>query len=45
MDILMKDEFYPDLNKSDLFPDYIATKSGHTRGINISHYRSLSNWI
>jgi zinc D-Ala-D-Ala dipeptidase len=32
MDELMKTEFYPTLDKPDLFPDYIATKSGHTRG-------------
>jgi zinc D-Ala-D-Ala dipeptidase len=32
MDILMKEEFYPTLEKPDLFPDYIATKSGHSRG-------------
>lgn len=31
-DLLMKQENYPDLSKLDLFPDYIATKSGHTRG-------------
>lgn len=24
--------YYPELPKSDLFPDYIATKSGHSRG-------------
>lgn len=34
-DVLMKDEFYPTLNKTDLFPEYIATKSGHTRGSTI----------
>ncbi len=27
----MKTEFYPTLNKDQLFPDYIAYKSGHTR--------------
>lgn len=32
MDLLMKEEFYPTLDKLELFPDYIATKSGHTRG-------------
>lgn len=32
MDLLMKDEFYPTLEKLELFPDYIATKSGHSRG-------------
>jgi len=32
-DVLMKPYFYPDLDKSVLFPqDYIAEKSGHTRG-------------
>jgi len=31
-DVLMKEEFYPTLDKADLFPNYIATKSGHTRG-------------
>lgn len=28
----MKDYFYPELNKDVLVPDYIARKSGHTRG-------------
>ena len=28
----MKQYFYPDLNKNVLIPDYIARKSGHTRG-------------
>ncbi len=28
----MKQYFYPDLNKDVLIPDYIARKSGHTRG-------------
>ncbi len=28
----MKTEFYPFVNKTDLFPTYIATKSGHSRG-------------
>ena len=32
MDVLMKTEFYPTIDKPDLFPDYIATKSGHSRG-------------
>jgi zinc D-Ala-D-Ala dipeptidase len=32
MDVLMKEEFYPTIDKPDLFPDYIATKSGHSRG-------------
>lgn len=33
MDTLTKLEFYPTLNKAtELFPDYIATRSGHTRG-------------
>ncbi|MBT2413305.1 M15 family metallopeptidase [Streptomyces sp. ISL-12] len=32
-DELMKDEFYPQVEKSDLFTDgYIAAKSGHSRG-------------
>jgi D-alanyl-D-alanine dipeptidase len=31
-DSLMKQEFYPTLDKSDLFPDYIAKRSGHSRG-------------
>lgn len=31
-DLLMKREFYPTLDKPSLFPDYIATKSGHSRG-------------
>jgi D-alanyl-D-alanine dipeptidase len=31
-DILMKEEFYPELNKSQLFPEYIAYHSGHSRG-------------
>lgn len=34
-DLLMKDEFYPTMDKVDLFPDYIATKSGHSRGSTI----------
>ena len=28
----MKGEFFPTLNKSQLFPDYIALQSGHSRG-------------
>ena len=33
LDILTKGEFYPDnKNKSSLFPQYIALKSGHSRG-------------
>ncbi|KRX07335.1 Hedgehog signaling/DD-peptidase zinc-binding domain [Pseudocohnilembus persalinus] len=28
----MKEEFYPTLNKDELFPEYIAYKSGHSRG-------------
>jgi len=28
----MKEYFYPELNKDVLIPDYIARKSGHTRG-------------
>ena len=36
LDILTKTEFYPTLDKStDLFPEYIATKSGHSRGSTI----------
>ena len=31
-DTLTKQEFYPTMNKVDLFPQYIATKSGHSRG-------------
>ena len=31
-DTLMKTYFYPTFDKRDLFPDYIATRSGHTRG-------------
>ncbi len=31
-DTRMKQYFYPDLNKDVLIPDYIARKSGHTRG-------------
>lgn len=32
-DTLMKHEFYPELNKTQLFPlGYISTRSGHTRG-------------
>jgi len=31
-DIVTKGEFYPTLNKSQLFPDYIAVQSGHSRG-------------
>ena len=35
-DTLMKAEFYPDVEKKDLFKlDYIAAKSGHTRGSTI----------
>jgi zinc D-Ala-D-Ala dipeptidase len=32
MDILMKEEFYPTLDKPDLFPDYLVTTSSHSRG-------------
>ena len=32
MDILTKNEFYPTIDKSSLFPEYIATSSGHSRG-------------
>ena len=31
-DLQAKATWYPNLNKSDLFPDYIATRSGHSRG-------------
>ena len=31
-DLKAKATWYPNLNKSDLFPDYIATRSGHSRG-------------
>ena len=31
-DVVTKGEFYPTLNKTQLFPDYIATESGHSRG-------------
>jgi len=31
----MKGEFFPTLNKSQLFPDYIAVHSGHSRGSTI----------
>jgi D-alanyl-D-alanine dipeptidase len=31
-DTLTKREFYPTLEKTTLFPEYIATKSGHSRG-------------
>jgi hypothetical protein len=31
-DLVTKGEFYPTLNKSQLFPEYIAEKSGHSRG-------------
>ncbi len=32
-DTLMKQQYYPDVDKKDLFKlDYIASKSGHTRG-------------
>ena len=34
-DIVTKGEFYPTLNKSQLFPDYIAVQSGHSRGSTI----------
>lgn len=30
-----KDDYYPTLNKKDLFPNYIARKSGHSRGSTI----------
>ncbi len=31
-DLRAKATWYPNLNKSDLFPEYIATRSGHSRG-------------
>ena len=31
-DLQAKATWYPNLNKSDLFPEYIATRSGHSRG-------------
>ncbi len=31
-DVVTKGEFYPTLNKTQLFPDYIALESGHSRG-------------
>jgi zinc D-Ala-D-Ala dipeptidase len=31
-DNLLKQEFYPTLDKQDLFPEYIARRSGHSRG-------------
>jgi D-alanyl-D-alanine dipeptidase len=31
-DTLTRAEFYPTLNKTDLFPEYIARRSGHSRG-------------
>ena len=34
-DVLMKPYFYPELNKNVLIPDYIASKSGHSRGSTI----------
>lgn len=30
-----KAAYYPSLDKSDLFPDYIATRSGHSRGATV----------
>ena len=32
LDIITKEEFYPTKDKLDLFPEYIASKSGHSRG-------------
>lgn len=32
MDILTKKEFYPTIDKPNLFPDYLAAQSGHSRG-------------
>ena len=34
-DTLMKPYFYPELNKNVLIPEYIASKSGHSRGSTI----------
>ena len=35
-DVKMKDEFYPTLDKSELFPKgYIAVYSGHSRGLTV----------
>lgn len=35
-DTKMKDEFYPTLDKSELFPKgYIAVRSGHSRGLTV----------
>ena len=35
-DIKMKEEFYPELDKSELFPKgYIAVYSGHSRGLTV----------
>jgi len=35
-DIKMKEEFYPELDKSELFPKgYIAVYSGHSRGMTV----------
>jgi zinc D-Ala-D-Ala dipeptidase len=31
-DLLMKQEFYPTIEKSHLFPHFLATQSGHSRG-------------
>jgi D-alanyl-D-alanine dipeptidase len=31
-DLKAKATWYPNLNKSELFPEYIATRSGHSRG-------------
>jgi zinc D-Ala-D-Ala dipeptidase len=30
-----EETYYPNLQKSDLFPDYIATRSGHSRGATV----------
>ena len=30
-----KDIYYPNLDKRALFPDYIATRSGHSRGATV----------
>ena len=31
----MKEEFYPSIDKTQLVPDYIAERSGHSRGSTI----------
>ena len=47
-DIKMKKEFYPDVNKKDLFAlDYIAEKSSHSRGstIDLTLYDLISEEV